>query len=328
MSIKDVAARAGVSIGTVSNFLNKPELVAQSTQDRIREAIDQLGFIRNESARQLRAGTSRIIGLVLLDVRNPFFTDLARGAEQAAESAGLAVMLCSSDELAEKETRYLGLLQEQRVRGILITPVDGNDRQLAAIRDRGTPVVLVDRASSTGNECSVDVDDVLGGRLAVQHLAEGGHRRIAFVGGPQTLRQVADRWKGASEAAGSKVRLSLVPTPALTTEGGRQAAEKLVSLPASKRPTAVFCANDLLALGVLQELMRQRIRVPEDVALVGYDDIDFAAAAAVPLTSVRQPRAELGRAAAELLIAEAAGGPHTHQQLSFEPELVVRASSR
>jgi len=332
VSIRDVAALAGVSLGTVSNVLNRPDVVAEPTRSRVQDAIKKLGFIRNESARQLRAGRSRTIGLVVLDVANPFFTDVARGVEDEASESGLAVILCNSDDQKAKESRYLEVLEEHRVQGILITPVAGADERLARLQRRGTPVVLVDSRSPSRGQCSVSVDDVLGGDLAVSHLLEAGHERIAFVGGPLSIRQVADRRDGAARAlarvGGTGDDMLLIETPALNVVAGQRAGAAIAELPAAARPTAVFCANDLLALGVLQEMTSHRIRVPEGIAIVGYDDVDFASAAAVPLSSVRQPRHQLGRAAAQLLVEEAlGGGTHRHRQVVFEPDLVIRKSS-
>jgi LacI family transcriptional regulator len=330
-SIKEVARHAGVSIGTVSNVLNRPDVVAPGTRQRVLDTIAELGFVRNESARQLRMGRSRTVGLVVLDVANPFFTDVARGAEAVADGAGAVVVLCNSGEDPDRERRHLDHLEEQRVRGVLITPVDsdGGERvdQLVA---RGTPTVLVDRTSARPDRCSVAVDDRLGGQLAGEHLLERGHRRIGYVGGPFTIRQVVERHDGlaaAVTAAGLDAPL-VTATASLTVAAGQQAGGTLAALPAARRPTAVFCANDLLALGLLQELTRLGLRVPRDVAIVGYDDIIFAAAAAVPLSSVRQPREQLGRTAAELLLEEVGDrAAHRHRQVVFEPELVVRASS-
>ncbi len=198
-SVIDVAQRAGVSVGTVSNVLNRPDRVAPGTRDRVLAAIEELGFIRNEAARQLRAGRSRTIGLVVLDIGNPFFTDLAGGVESAAAEAGLSMILCNSGESIERENRNLNLLQEQRSFGVLITPVSSKMTRIDDIRRRGTPAVLVDRGSGR-NRCSVSVDDIVGGSLAVAHLLAIGHRRIAFVGGPPALNQVADRLSGARSA--------------------------------------------------------------------------------------------------------------------------------
>jgi LacI family transcriptional regulator len=331
VSVKDVAMRAGVSLGTVSNVLNRPERVGVATRERVLAAIDELGFVRNEAARQLRAGQSRTIGLLVLDIGNPFFTDIAAGVERAAALAGLSVILCNSGEDPDREDHYLNLLQEQRAYGILVTPVTEKYTRIEEIRQRGTATVLVDRGSSR-RQCSVSVNDVVGGELATAHLLTQGHERIAFAGGPLTINQVADRLAGmrkAYVAAGvSEQKLVLVETDTLNVASGREAGARILAMPERRRPTAVFCGNDLVALGLLQELTRQQIAVPGQIAIVGYDDIDFAAAAAVPLTSIRQPRAQLGQAATELLIEEvSAPDRHRHRQVVFEPELIVRASS-
>jgi LacI family transcriptional regulator len=331
VGVVDVAARAGVSLGTVSNVLNRPDRVAPATRDRVMQAIADLGFVRNEAARQLRAGRSRTIGLVVLDVGNPFFTDLAAGVETTAGAAGLAVVLCNSNEDIERERHYLSLLQEQRSFGILITPVGDKTPAIDAIRRSGTPVVLVDRGSNR-RQCSVSVNDRIGGELAVAHLLTQGHRRIGFVGGPMAIRQVRERLTGARaaiEAAGlSADALVVVETPRLDVASGRVTGEQIAKLPRRRRPTGVFCANDLLALGLLQDTTRRRLAIPDDLAIIGYDDIDFAAAAAVPLSSVRQPRAQLGEAATALLLEEANDPTgHRHRQVVFEPELIVREST-
>jgi DNA-binding LacI/PurR family transcriptional regulator len=328
-TIKEVARLAGVSIGTVSNVLNHPDRVSQTIRLRVQEAITKLGYVRNDSARQLRAGSSRQIAIVVLDLTNPFFTDVVRGAESAAEDRGITVVVCNSNGTVDREQRHLDLLEEQRVRGVLITPVDDTRAsRLGQLIRRGTPVVFVDRGSGWHNRCSVAVDDVQGGRLAGEHLVERGHRRVAYVGGPMSIQQVADRHRGCSAAVEDAATLITVDTPGLTVAAGRDAAGAIAELPGTRRPTAVFCANDLLALGVLQELTRRGLRVPRDIAIVGYDDIEFAAAAAVPLSSVRQPREQLGRTATELLLDEIGStGPHEHRHVLFQPELVVRASS-
>ncbi|WP_284284796.1 substrate-binding domain-containing protein [Arsenicicoccus piscis] len=203
------------------------------------------------------------------------------------------------------------------------------------LQRRGIPVVLVDRAGKYTNFCSVSVDDVEGGRLAASHLLDLGHERIAVVGGPSSLQQVQDRRLGAELALGARRSDALllhVSTAALDIASGVAAAGELAGLPDAERPTAVFALNDLLAIGVLQGCVTHGLRVPDDVAIVGYDDILFAAVAAVPLSSVRQPRARLGRRAAELLFDEVAaldeGRPHTHEHVQFAPELVVRRSSQ
>jgi DNA-binding LacI/PurR family transcriptional regulator len=328
-SIKEVARHAGVSLGTVSNVLNQPERVAEATRKRVLNAIAELGYVRNDSARQLRAGSSRQIAIVVLDVANPFFTDLIRGAESVAEEQGVMVVVCNSGENADRERRHLDLLEEQRVRGVLITPVDDSrNSRLEELIKRGTPVVLVDRGSGWHNCCSVAVNDVLGGRLAGEHLIAQGHRRVAFVGGPMTIQQVTERHRGVKLALEGMADMATITTPNLTVASGRVAADQIADMPDGEQPTAVFCANDLLALGMLQEMTRRGVNVSKDFAIVGYDDIEFAAAAAVPLSSVRQPREQLGRTATQLLLEEIkSDGRHEHRQVVFQPELVVRESS-
>lgn len=331
MGIKDVAAAAGVSIGTVSNVLNHPERVSDVTRRRVQEAIETLGFVRNESGRHLRAGRSGMIAYLVLNASNPFFVDVARGVDEVARAHGLALFTCDSNGDAAREADYLELLVHHRVRGALVSPVGDEAPALDRMQRHGLPVVLVDR-SAGGRGCSVVVDDVEGGALAVTHLREQGHQRIAFVGGPRSAVHVADRLAGAHqaiEASGLAAEaLVVIETTALNAAEGRRAGEVLAGLPRSRRPTAAFCANDLLALGLLQQMTHLGVAVPGELAIVGYDDIEFAGTAAVPLSSVRQPRHLLGRTAAELLLAESeADEGHGHHEVRFHPQLVVRASS-
>ncbi|CAN5364086.1 LacI family DNA-binding transcriptional regulator [soil metagenome] len=332
VSVRDVAQRAGVSVGTVSNVMNHPDKVAPSTVTRVQAAIDELGFIRNDAARQLRDGRSKTIGLVVLDVRNPFFTDVARGAEDKAASAGLTVTLGNSDENTAREATYLDLFEQQRVQGVLISPYADITARLHTLRQRGIPAVLVDRTSHDLTISSVSVDDLAGGRLAVEHLISQGRRRIAFVGGPMEIRQVADRLEGARQAVAVNpdVTLEVIEIEALSVIAGRAAGAAIVARPKSERPDAVFAANDLVSMGVLQALMMQGavVNVPAEIALIGYDDIDFASAAVVPLSSIRQPSALIGATAVEILLEEAADPDIEARQIVFQPELVVRASTR
>jgi len=330
VSVKDVAAAASVSVGTVSNVLNQPAKVAPATVERVMNAISELGYVRNDAARQLRAGRSRCIGLVVLDVGNPFFAEVARGAEARAAEAGMTVLLGSSDERLDRESTYLDLFQEQRVNGVLVTPATEDLAPLARLRDAGVPVVLVDRETIGGEYLSVAVDDIQGGQLAVSHLLELGRRRIAFIGGPLATRQVADRLEGARRAvaAVAGATLEVIETRALTVLQGRAAGEALVGRGAADRPDAVFAANDLLAVGLLQGLsLLADLRVPDDIALIGYDDIDFASATVVPLSSIRQPASLIGYTAVDVLLAEIGGGDGHERNVRFQPELVVRAST-
>lgn len=333
VSVKDVAALAGVSVGTVSNVINSSAAVSETTRQRVENAIAKLGWVRNESARQLRAGRSRSIGMVVMEIANPFFIDIVGGAEDYIHELGYTVQLGNSALQESRESDQLALFEEHRVRGVLFAPIREVGDHVARLRRRGIPVVVVDRAA---DYCSVAVDDVEGGRLAVDHLVDLGHHRIGFVGGPSSIQQVRDRSIGSQIAAsrmGSTGSLLTIDTPRLDAESGVRAADEILAMDPSNRPTAVFAANDLLAIGLLQGFVTHRIRVPEDIAIIGYDDIAFASAAAVPLSSIRQPRDAIGRRAAELLFAEIEAfdqnmmDEHEHEHVQFVPELIVRRST-
>ena len=329
-SIKDVANHASVAVGTVSNVLNYPDRVSQRTKERVLKAIDELGFVRNDAARQLRAGHSRTVGLIVLDVGNPFFTSVVRAAEDAAGLHGSAVLLGDSGHDAGREANYIDLFQEQRVQGLLISPVGDVTERLDLLRERGVPTVLVDRLADESKFSSVSVDDDAGGYLAARHLLDTGRRRLAFVGGPTSIRQVSDRLQGAQRAVKEEAgaTLEVLASEGMTVLAGRSVGNMLVERGRDELPDGIFCANDLLALGVMQSLtMTHTFRIPEDVALIGYDDIDFAVSAVVPLSSIRQPTELLGRTAIELLSEEVESRNPVHRAVVFTPELVVRQST-
>ncbi|WP_033323713.1 LacI family DNA-binding transcriptional regulator [Actinomadura atramentaria] len=332
-SIREVARRAGVSVGTVSNVLNRPNIVAEATRDRVLAAIEELGFVRNESARRLRqgpddrpSGRARAFGVVVEDLTNPYASDVARGAELAFEEAGFETLWLSTDHSADRERRALELLAEQRAAGVLVSSVETGPDRIARWRESGMCVVLLDRAGP--DFCSAQVDHVAGGDIAAAHLLALGRDRMAFVTGVPEPQPVVERCEGAARtlAKAGAGELAVLTQDALSPTAGQRAARALVSM--SPVPTGVFCANDLLAIGVVNELVRLGARVPEDVAVIGYDDIELARSSAVPLTTIRQPRRELGWEAAELALAETAeGSAHEHRQIVLRPELMVRESA-
>jgi LacI family transcriptional regulator len=291
--------------------------------------MQSLGFVRNDLARQLRMGRSAAIGFVVVNIANPFFADLAHELEAAAEEVGHTIVLGSSDQNAARERRYIDLFDEHRVRGLLIVPQQGLTPRLSRLRASGTPVVLFDGNIESDEVCSVGLDGSAGGYLAVRHLVESGRRRLVVAGGP--LSQIGDRLAGATRAAQETpgVTLSIIETPDLTVEHGRLVAERILALREEDRPDAVFAANDLLAIGVVQpHTVDRRLSIPRDIAVVGYDEIDFAASTVVPLSTIRQPRESLARAALELLEQEVTGDEnHRHGRHLLQPELIVRASS-
>ena len=328
VTIRDVALRAGVAVGTVSHYLNHPDKVSDEKAERIRSAIDALGFVRNDAGRQLRLGTSTTVAYIAPDVSNPYFAAIAEGVEQRASERGLAVYIANSRHSREREDAYLQLFEQQQVSGMLVASHGPIEDRLARIRSRGTPSVLVGQAAQSPEQPSLSIDDVKGGRLAAAHLIQLGRRRLAFVGGPFGVRQVADRLTGASDAvhADPEATLEVIDAGDRTIRGGTEVGRALLARPAATRPDAIFAVNDLLALGIMHVLVAGGVRVPEDVALIGYDDIEFAETSLIPLSSVRLPHQAFGFAAVDLLLEEIAGTVG-ERHLVFDPELVVRAST-
>ncbi|KGM10487.1 LacI family transcriptional regulator [Cellulomonas bogoriensis 69B4 = DSM 16987] len=329
-SISDVAKAAGVSLGTVSNVLNRPERVATPTRDKVLAAIEALSFVPNGSARQLRAGTITTVGAIVPDIGNPYSTELARGIEDRLATADRTLMLASSDEDPAREARHLRLFEEHGVLGVLVTPAGPDVDHLLQLRRRGTDVVLLDRTSPHPEISSVSVDDVAGAAMAVTHLLEQGHDRVAMINGTPGTRRRADGRAGALRAlreAGLDPATALVEVtvPTLDADGGVTGASQL--LETGDHPSAIFCVNDHTALGAMRALRAHGLRIPQDVAVVGYGDADVASMLMTPLTSVRRPTRRIGEIAADLLLRSTDPGTTEAQQVEFTPELVVRTSS-
>lgn len=329
VGMEDVAVRAGVSRATVSNALNHPERVSPRLLSRVQQAMTELAYVRNEQARHLRSGRSTTVGLLLLDAHNPGFFDMAEGIEDVLTPAGWTVLMGNSGRNADRETRLLRAFAEQRTAGIIIAPHDGMSAELTRVRTSRLPLVLLDRRETGTDLYSVSVDDGRGGRAAVDHLIELGHRHVAFVGSPAAAIPVQERLDGVRRGvagAGEPVELEVVEA-ALSIEGGRLAGQQLARRPGRQRPTAVIAAIDLIALGILQSFGEAGLRVPDDVSLCGYDDADFARQLTTPLTSVRRPHRTLGRSAGRLLLELLEGRQPSAPHVRHRPTLVVRAST-
>ncbi len=330
VSIREVAALADVAHGTVSNFLNHPERVSADKRERIQRAIDQLGYIRNNAAWQLRLGRSGMIAYLAPDVSNPFFATIAEGVERRASEHELGVSIANSHRSREREDAYIAQFESQRVQGMLVSSHHPIEDRLRRLHERGTPTVLVGQRSSDDSLSSISIDDRTGGRLAAEHLLSLGRRRIAFVGGPLGIRQVADRFEGASSAIGASgtATIEVIPQNERTLSGGREVGRLIGERSIERRPDAIFAVNDLLALGIMQELVvGHGIRVPHDIAIIGYDDIEFGEASLIPLSSIRAPHEDFGVAAVDLLVNAMAGDHEGERHIVFPPELVVRAST-
>ncbi|WP_353114858.1 LacI family DNA-binding transcriptional regulator [Microbacterium sp.] len=329
VGIRQVAEHAGVSIGTVSNAINRPEMVSAKMLALVQATMDELGFVRNDLARQVRMGGGTTLGMIVLNVENPFFAALSNACEAAAEQNGFSVVLGSSSQVPEREDRYLDLFEGQRVEGLLVAPVDGVTDRMRKLHRHGMPFVLFDPDAAVPGFCTVAMDGEAGARLAVSHLLESGRNRLAFVGGP--LHQVRDRWRGAVEEVGRHPGSTIrrIDTIDQNVQDGLAVGEAILREPPERRPDGIFAATDLIAIGIMQALLSAPgVRVPEDVALIGYDDISQASTAIVPLTTIRQPTAELARAALSLVLTEREEGvDHEHQHALLAPALVRRRSA-
>ncbi|HET9596081.1 MAG TPA: LacI family DNA-binding transcriptional regulator [Anaeromyxobacteraceae bacterium] len=323
----EVARRARVSTSTVSHVVNGTRFVSPAARDRVQEAIGALGYRPNALARSLRVGQSHTLGLVVPDSANPFFAEVGRAVEQAAFAAGFSVILCNTENDAEREERYLTVLARKQVDGIVLVAAGERGGAARSLARSGVPVVAMDRERRGIAVDTVVADHRLGGRLATSHLARLGHRRIACVAGPARLSPSALRVAGYRDA----LREADLPLdPALLVHGdfrpaGAAAAARAL-LASARPPSAVFACNDLMALGVLSAAAAAGRRVPADLAVVGYDDIELAAFTAPPLTTVVQPRRELGRAIVDLLLDRTRHRERAARRVVLPVELRIRAS--
>ncbi|WP_405860022.1 LacI family transcriptional regulator [Streptomyces sp. NBC_00090] len=330
VGIKDVARTAGVSIGTVSNVLNHPEVVSPPTRSLVMSVVDSLSYVRLAGARQLRGNaSSQLLALYGVDVTDPRDASLAAGVEQAAEDAGLGVLMCGGGRETGRMRHDVALLASYQVRGVIVATFAETERTVAACTERGMACVVAGQGLAAADTCSVTVDDHTGGRVAAAHLIAQGHRSVVVVGDPGSGPMMRQRYRGAmeclKESRNGAVRVTELATEGTSVGAGRDAGQRLLGV--VPRPTAVLCFHDLLTLGLMQALHEAGIRVPHDVAVAGYEDLAFAAASVVPLTSVRRPAHTMGMRAGRLLIEHTAQDAHEHVHEVLTPELVVRRST-
>ena len=329
VGLKDVALRAGVSVSTVSRVLTGSPLVNAETRDRVQQAMDALGYHPNRVARRLRGdrGEASLIGLIVPDIQNPFFAEVARGVERVAQTEGYMVFVGNSDEDELVERRYLQLMRAERVDGIILPASSDNAAAVIEMARGGLPVVCVDRRLPRAALDTVVADNVEGAHEAVCHLLQIGHRRIGFIGGRRQLSTTHERQEGYRRALaehGIDVDETLIRAGDSRQPGGRELTREILELP--HPPTALLVGNNLMTLGALEAIHALGLRIPDDVAIVGYDDMPWASAFNPPLTAVRQPGQELGRQAAELLLARIADPSRSTALVTLRPELVVRQS--
>lgn len=328
VTIREVAQAAGVSVATVSRVVSgSSHHVRPATRSRVLAAVARFRYQPNLVARGLKKRITRTIGLIVPDISNPFFPAIARGIEDVASRAGLGVLLCNTYEDLAKERAYLALLDNRMVDGLIFTTVGANTAHLRMLRRRRVPVVLIARAPDGVGIDAVLVDNRRGAREATSHLIRLGHQDIAFIGGPDSLPVEVEREAGYREALAAaeiSVNPRLIFDGGFRAEGGAAAVCALIER--HERFTAIFAANDLMAIGAMEELRRRGRRVPHDVAIVGFDDITFASLVEPRLTTVAQPKYRMGCLAMERLLELLGGGDRRPRRLVLEPQLVVRDS--
>ncbi|NTW38498.1 MAG: LacI family transcriptional regulator [Cellulomonadaceae bacterium] len=331
-SLKDVAKLAGVSPGTVSNVFHHPERVAPETARRIRAAIEDLQFAPNRMASALARGDTRTIGLVVIDLGNSLFIDIARGAQRSARQQNFYLQLATSDDDRELLDAHMRVMDTARVTGMIIAPLDEHHQSIDSSRREGVPVVVANYDSAAHDTCQVLVDNELAGYLAIQHLIGLGRDRLAFVGGRNELQPVARRRTGARRAvaeAHGEISLTEMSTITLNAPSGAAIGRELAALPPDERPNGVLAATDLLAMAIINELTAAGISVPGQIAVMGCDHNSAAWGGAMSVSSISMEGEKMGEEAVRLLLEELNDDPtdHVHRTVMLTPSLVAREST-
>jgi DNA-binding LacI/PurR family transcriptional regulator len=329
-SLQEVAKRAKVSIATVSRVLNKSDKVVPETRAVVEQALLDLGYRPSRVARRLRmnSGHAHLVGLIIPDIQNPFYAEIARGVEDAAYASEYALILCNSDENLDKERFYLDVMRDESVDGIVMPPFDDTDVAVLEMVKTGIPVVCVDRSHAKVKTDLVEVDNYQGALEAVRHLIDKGHKSIALIEGRTQVSTSRERRRGyldALAAQGIALRKDLMRAGDFKQESGRVLTNELLDL--RKPPTALFVCNNLMTVGALGALHQRGLRVPADVAVVGFDDLPWAEALDPPPTVVRQPAYDVGRQAMELLLKRIMEPQRPPVTVRLRPELVIRRST-
>jgi len=325
--IKDVARRAGVSSATVSRVLAGKPHVRPELRERVWKAVEELGYQPNRVARSLRAQQSKIIGLIISDIQNPFFTSVVRAVEDAAYERGFSVFLCNSDEDPEKEQMYLDLMRAENVAGIIASPTRETADSFQGVLDDAIPVVEIDRRTPSVETDTVLVNNTEAAYNLVSHLIADGHRRIGAVVGVSDATTGRERMEGYVQALtthGIEVSPDLTIQVLPKEREGYEATQKLLGLP--HPPTAIFTGNNLLTIGALKAIQARNLTIPDDVALTGFDEMRWTSLIRPGLTVIEQPTYELGRTAAELLLKRLEDPSRSTREVILKGKLLVRQS--
>ena len=327
-TIRDVAARAGVSVATVSYVINGTKPVAPETAARVRRAMEELDYHPNAVAQSLRTRTTHVIGVVVSDIANPFFATLVRGAEDCARQHGYSVLICNTSERLENELVSLELLSRKRVDGMILAPTGKSDKLLLELIDRGMRIVTIDRKAEGLAAPAVVSENEEGAYLATRFLLEQGHRRIAVVLGLPHLSTTIERLSGYKRALnefGVEEDPALIVCGNSQVAGAREACLKLLS--EAVRPTAIFATNNLMTLGVMMAIHERELRCPQDISVVGFDDFEWAAAFAPPITTVAQDPYLMGKTAVEVLLDCLQGNFRLAETIRIPVRFIPRAST-
>lgn len=328
VTMRTIAERAGVSIGTVSHVLNSTAIVRPHLRQKVEQAIEELGYQRSELARGLRRRSTAMIGMIIPDIGNPFFPEIVSGAEDVAFQSGFRLVLCNSKNDAKRESIYLEELTSFQPAGLIVIPSADTDI-VDSLKKQRSPMVFADRCPDNWSGDFVSTDNYAGGVAAGEHIFDMGHRRIAMLG-PQNVSAARERFSGfrhALQARGVKISSENIMDCSFDAESGVTATLRLLRS-TKDRPTAIFAANDLIASGVLAALHKAGFKCPDDISVIGFDDLDHARLSTPGLTTIRQPGYQLGAKACQLLIDRTQGVKGPVQRMLLEAELVVRDSVR
>lgn len=325
-TIHSVAREAGVSIATVSKVINRTGSISEQTRKKVLEAMNKLDYHRDAAAASLRGKRTKVVGLLVPDVSNPFYADIVRSIEDRSRELGFTVMICNTDNEAEKEKMYVSLLISQRIDGLVVASAFRSTGLLEELMGQGIPIVLIASEIPKLSINTVTVDDYKGGYLAASYLLSLGHRKMAIIA--ENIRSNKPRmaaFKDAMQEAGLRLPDSYVIQTEARVQKGYESAKQLFSL--QERPTAIFACNDLLAAGVMQAAKEAGVNIPQDLSVVGFDNTVFSTTTSPMLTTVSQPIKEMGAKVVELLVEEMEAPASFKKRLLFSPELVIRQSA-
>jgi LacI family transcriptional regulator len=328
-TIREVAESAGVSYATVSHVINNTRLVSPETRERVLAAMDALNYRPNALARSLRQGKTNTIGLVLPDSANPFFAEISRSIEDEAFKKGYSVFLCNTELDTQRELFYVDVLSKKQVDGIIFVAAGDTADSLDYLIQRRMPLVMIDREVPNVEADAVLTDNQLGGYLATHHLLDLGHRRIACIAGPSSITPSAERiigYRKALEEAGVSYDEKLILRGDYHAQSGMDITHIILGM--DPRPTAIFALNDLMALGALRAAAEAGYSVPNDLSVVGYDDLEISHFTNPPLTTIAQPKKEVGTRAVNLLVERMSKKSQPPVRLVLPPELIVRRSTQ